>query len=136
MALPLIHRAGLVAALDPEIRADVFPNSKLKSAANLVVCPNLDSANIAFNLLKSAADGLHIGPMLLGTAAPAHVLTPSVTALVKSERKVLPSSGRTMRSCGRFGPATPGTTVEISSSRSTEYSIWPFSGMPHRPCAL
>ena len=42
--------------------------------------PSLDSANIAFNLLKTAADGLHIGPMLLGTAAPAHVLTPSVTA--------------------------------------------------------
>jgi malate dehydrogenase (oxaloacetate-decarboxylating)(NADP+) len=68
------------AALDPEIRANVFPNSRLKGAANLVVCPNLDAANIAFNLLKSAADGLHIGPMLLGTARPAHVLTPSVTA--------------------------------------------------------
>jgi malate dehydrogenase (oxaloacetate-decarboxylating)(NADP+) len=68
------------AALDPEIRQGVFPNSKLKGAANLVICPSLDSANIAFNLLKTAADGLHIGPMLLGTAAPAHVLTPSVTA--------------------------------------------------------
>jgi malate dehydrogenase (oxaloacetate-decarboxylating)(NADP+) len=68
------------AALDPDIRQGVFPNSRLRSAANLVVCPSLDSANIAFNLLKSAADGLHIGPMLLGTAAPAHVLTPSVTA--------------------------------------------------------
>jgi len=45
-----------------------------------VICPSLDSANIAFNLLKTAADGLHIGPMMLGTAAPAHVLTPSVTA--------------------------------------------------------
>jgi malate dehydrogenase (oxaloacetate-decarboxylating)(NADP+) len=52
----------------------------LKEAANLVVCPSLDTANIAFNLLKTAADGLHIGPMLLGTALPAHVLTPSVTA--------------------------------------------------------
>jgi len=68
------------AALDNEIRASVFPNSRLKNAANLVVCPSLDSANIAFNLLKTAADGLHIGPMLLGTELPAHVLTPSVTA--------------------------------------------------------
>ena len=68
------------AALDAEIRDNVFPRSKLKEAANLVVCPSLDSANIAFNLLKTAADGLHIGPMLLGTALPAHVLTPSVTA--------------------------------------------------------
>ncbi len=68
------------AALDPEIRHNVFPRSRLKEAANLVVCPSLDSANISFNLLKNAADGLHIGPMLLGTALPAHVLTPSVTA--------------------------------------------------------
>jgi malate dehydrogenase (oxaloacetate-decarboxylating)(NADP+) len=68
------------AALDPAIRQNVFPNSQLKDAANLVICPTLDSANIAFNLLKTAADGLHIGPMLLGTARPAHVLTPSVTA--------------------------------------------------------
>jgi len=68
------------AALDPEVRRNVFPRSRLKEAANLVVCPSLDTANIAFNLLKTAADGLHIGPMLLGTALPAHVLTPSVTA--------------------------------------------------------
>jgi malate dehydrogenase (oxaloacetate-decarboxylating)(NADP+) len=68
------------AALDPEIRHNVFPNSKLKGAANLVICPTLDAANIAFNLLKTAADGLHVGPMLLGTTRPAHVLTPSVTA--------------------------------------------------------
>ena len=68
------------AALDPEIRNNVFPRSRLKEAANLVVCPSLDTANISFNLLKTAADGLHIGPMLLGTALPAHVLTPSVTA--------------------------------------------------------
>jgi len=68
------------AALDPETRTNVFPNSRLKGAANLVICPSLDAANIAFNLLKTAADGLHVGPMLLGTARPAHVLTPSVTA--------------------------------------------------------
>jgi malate dehydrogenase (oxaloacetate-decarboxylating)(NADP+) len=68
------------AALEADIRTNVFPRSKLKAAANLVVCPSLDAANIGFNLLKTAADGLHIGPMLLGTALPAHVLTPSVTA--------------------------------------------------------
>ena len=45
-----------------------------------MICPSLDAANIAFNLLKNAVDGLHIGPMLLGTALPAHVLTSSVTA--------------------------------------------------------
>ncbi|MFO1079472.1 MAG: NADP-dependent malic enzyme [Reyranellaceae bacterium] len=68
------------AALDPDIRNSIFPRSRLKEPANLVVCPSLDAANIAFNLLKTAADGLHIGPMLLGTNLPAHVLTPSVTA--------------------------------------------------------
>jgi malate dehydrogenase (oxaloacetate-decarboxylating)(NADP+) len=68
------------AALNVEIRHSVFPRSRLKEPANLVVCPSLDSANIAFNLLKEAADGLHIGPILLGTDLPAHVLTPSVTA--------------------------------------------------------
>jgi malate dehydrogenase (oxaloacetate-decarboxylating)(NADP+) len=68
------------AALDADIRGNVFPRSRLKESANLVVCPSLDAANIGFNLLKTAADGLHIGPMLLGTALPAHVLTPSVTA--------------------------------------------------------
>ena len=68
------------AALDPEIRNNVFPRSRLKDSANLVICPSLDAANIAFNLLKNAVDGLHIGPMLLGTALPAHVLTSSVTA--------------------------------------------------------
>ena len=68
------------AALEADIRDSVFPRSRLKESANLVVCPSLDAANIAFNLLKTAADGLHIGPMLLGAALPAHVLTPSVTA--------------------------------------------------------
>ncbi|HJQ57884.1 MAG TPA: NADP-dependent malic enzyme [Vineibacter sp.] len=68
------------AALDEAIRLNVFPRSRLKGAANLLVCPSLDAANIAFNLLQVAADGLHVGPMLLGTARPAHVLTPSVTA--------------------------------------------------------
>jgi malate dehydrogenase (oxaloacetate-decarboxylating)(NADP+) len=68
------------AALDEEIRLNVFPRSRLKGVANLLVCPSLDAANIAFNLLKVAADGLHVGPMLLGTTRPAHILTPSVTA--------------------------------------------------------
>ena len=67
-------------ALDGDLRSSLFPRSKLKDAANLLICPSLDAANISFNLLKTAADGLHVGPILLGTAQPAHVLTPSVTA--------------------------------------------------------
>ncbi len=68
------------AALDEDIRLSLFPRSRLQGVANLLVCPSLDAANIAFNLLKVAADGLHVGPMLLGTTRPAHILTPSVTA--------------------------------------------------------
>ncbi|MFN4088362.1 MAG: NADP-dependent malic enzyme [Alphaproteobacteria bacterium] len=68
------------AALDPAIRARIFPNARLKGAANLLVMPTLDAANISFNLVKVLGEGLHVGPMLVGVAAPAHILTPSVTA--------------------------------------------------------
>jgi malate dehydrogenase (oxaloacetate-decarboxylating)(NADP+) len=68
------------AALVPAIRARAVPESALKDTANLLVFPNLDSANIAFNLLKAAADGLQLGPVLLGMNKPVHVLVPSVTA--------------------------------------------------------
>jgi malate dehydrogenase (oxaloacetate-decarboxylating)(NADP+) len=68
------------AALDEQIRMDAFPNSRLSGQANLLVMPNLDAANIAFNLLKTAAgDNLTVGPILLGPAKPAHVLTPTAT---------------------------------------------------------
>ena len=67
------------AALAEEIRTASFPNSLLKGAANLLIMPTLDAANIAFNLLKTLGDGLAVGPMLLGMQQPAHILTPSTT---------------------------------------------------------
>jgi malate dehydrogenase (oxaloacetate-decarboxylating)(NADP+) len=68
------------AALSTEVRAQAFPRARLKGDANLLIMPTLDAANIAFNLLKTAAaDGITIGPMLLGCAAPVHILTPSAT---------------------------------------------------------
>jgi malate dehydrogenase (oxaloacetate-decarboxylating)(NADP+) len=68
------------AALDPDIRRQVFPNAKLSGQANLLVMPTLDAANISFNLLKTAAgDGLTVGPLLLGAARPVHILTPTAT---------------------------------------------------------
>jgi malate dehydrogenase (oxaloacetate-decarboxylating)(NADP+) len=68
------------AALSEEIRRQVFPNSQLKGQANLLIMPTLDAANIAFNLLKTAAgDGLTVGPLLLGSARPVHILTPTAT---------------------------------------------------------
>ncbi len=67
-------------ALDPDARAALMPNSTLKGAANLLVLPNIDAANIAYNLLKTAAGGnIAIGPVLLGAAQPVHILTPSAT---------------------------------------------------------
>jgi malate dehydrogenase (oxaloacetate-decarboxylating)(NADP+) len=67
-------------ALSDDIRRQVFPNSTLKAPANLLVMPTLDAANIAFNLIKTAAgDGLTVGPVLLGAARPAHILTPTAT---------------------------------------------------------
>ena len=68
------------AALSEEIRGQVFPDSRLKGEANLLVMPTLDAANIAFNLLKTAAgDGITVGPILLGAARPVNILTPSAT---------------------------------------------------------
>jgi malate dehydrogenase (oxaloacetate-decarboxylating)(NADP+) len=67
-------------ALDAVARAAVMPNSTLTGSANLLVFPNIDAANIAYNLLKTAAGGgIAIGPVLLGAAKPVHVLTPSTT---------------------------------------------------------
>jgi malate dehydrogenase (oxaloacetate-decarboxylating)(NADP+) len=68
------------AALVPAIRDRAVPDGKLSGAANLLVMPGIDAANIAFNLAKAATDGLQLGPLLLGMKKPAHVLVPSVTA--------------------------------------------------------
>ena len=67
-------------ALDGAARARLMPNSTLVGNANLLVLPNIDAANIAYNLLKTAAGGnIAIGPVLLGAASPVHVLTASTT---------------------------------------------------------
>ena len=67
-------------ALDGAYRAQTMPNSTLHGDANLLVLPNIDAANISYNLLKTAAGGgIAIGPVLLGADQPVHVLTPSAT---------------------------------------------------------
>jgi len=67
-------------ALSPEIRERLHPDSTLHGEANLLVMPNLDAANIAFNLLKVASgEGVSVGPILLGAARAVHILTPSAT---------------------------------------------------------
>ena len=67
-------------ALDESIRRATVPDSTLSGSANLLVMPNIDAANIAYNLLKTASgNGVAIGPILLGCNGPAHILTPSTT---------------------------------------------------------
>ncbi|MBU6500088.1 MAG: NADP-dependent malic enzyme, partial [Rhodospirillales bacterium] len=89
-ALALIRERAPDLAIDGEMHADAalvesirdraVPDSLLRGQANLLIMPNLDAANIAFNLVKAAADGLPVGPLLLGMSQPIHVVVPSVTA--------------------------------------------------------
>jgi malate dehydrogenase (oxaloacetate-decarboxylating)(NADP+) len=94
--LKMRKAASLIAELAPELEADgemhgdsalsemlrqrVYPHSRLKGEANLLVFPDLDAANIALTTIKQLTDALHVGPILLGAARPAHILTPSVTS--------------------------------------------------------
>ncbi len=67
-------------ALDYNLLKQMMPDSKLKGSANLLVMPNIDAANIAYNLLKTAAgNGVAIGPVLLGCAKPVHIMTSTAT---------------------------------------------------------
>jgi malate dehydrogenase (oxaloacetate-decarboxylating)(NADP+) len=67
-------------AISENLRKRVMPNSTLTGEANLLVFPNIDAANISLGLVKTMTDSLHVGPILLGTAQPAHILSPSVTS--------------------------------------------------------
>ncbi len=67
------------AALMPNIRERIFPNSTLKGPANLFVMPDQDAAHIAFNMARVIGKGVNVGPILMGAGRPAHVLTPSAT---------------------------------------------------------
>jgi len=67
-------------ALDPELRARIFPNSRLEGQANALVFANADAAGAARNILKMKAGGLEVGPILMGMGNRAHIVTPSITA--------------------------------------------------------
>jgi malate dehydrogenase (oxaloacetate-decarboxylating)(NADP+) len=67
-------------ALDEQFRKQVFPNSRLRGRANLLVAPDIASAHIAFNLARMLSRSVTVGPVLLGAGRPAHVLTPSASA--------------------------------------------------------
>ena len=89
-ALKLIRKKAPELEIDGEIQGDIaldinelkkiMPNTSLTGNANLLVMPNIEAANISYNLLKkSAGSGIAIGPILLGCSAPVHILNPSVT---------------------------------------------------------
>ncbi|MCG5529341.1 NADP-dependent malic enzyme [Halorhodospira halochloris] len=67
------------AAISEEVRRRLFPEAQLFGQANLLIMPGLDAANISFNLLKGTTESVSVGPILLGTERPAHILTPSAT---------------------------------------------------------
>jgi malate dehydrogenase (oxaloacetate-decarboxylating)(NADP+) len=66
-------------AFNEEVRDRLFPNSRLKGRANLFVCPNLDAANIGYNITRVMTEGVALGPILMGVSKPAHILTPAAT---------------------------------------------------------
>jgi malate dehydrogenase (oxaloacetate-decarboxylating)(NADP+) len=67
-------------ALSQSLRERYIPDTVLKGEANLLIFPNLDSANLSMTLLKEMNNALAVGPILMGTKAPAHILTPSTTS--------------------------------------------------------
>jgi malate dehydrogenase (oxaloacetate-decarboxylating)(NADP+) len=67
-------------ALSEATRKLILPHSKLEGVANIMIMPNLDAANIAYQMVKVLADAVPVGPILIGPSRPAHILTPSVTA--------------------------------------------------------
>jgi len=70
----------VLSALNPALRATIYPNANLTGRANVLVMPNLDAANIAMGLIRSMTDALLIGPFIHGLDKPAHIVIPSVSA--------------------------------------------------------
>ncbi|WP_171174761.1 NADP-dependent malic enzyme [Ruegeria sp. HKCCD8929] len=71
---------NLDTALDPELRQRIFPNSRLEGAANVLIFAHADAASGVRNILKMKADGIEVGPILMGMGNKAHIVTPSITA--------------------------------------------------------
>ena len=68
------------AALEPNIRNAYMADSTLTDSANLLICPNLDAANILYNVMKTTSSGgVTVGPILMGCAGTVHILTPAAT---------------------------------------------------------
>jgi malate dehydrogenase (oxaloacetate-decarboxylating)(NADP+) len=119
-------------ALDPELRSRVFPNSRLTGRANVFVFPNLAAANAAFNITRSMSDGVVIGPILMGAARPAHVLTPQATvrrvvnmsaiacveAQIRAPREIVKRKARALRDVRRTATKTVKKIARTNAHRS------------------
>jgi malate dehydrogenase (oxaloacetate-decarboxylating)(NADP+) len=108
------------AALSKSILDRVFPGSRLTGEANLLVMPNLDAANITFNVLKvTAGQGVTVGPILLGAAKPANILTPTSTV-----RRIINMTALTAVDAAASGDAAAApqaARVESSSTREAAH---------------
>ncbi|HEY9112155.1 MAG TPA: NADP-dependent malic enzyme [Rhodanobacteraceae bacterium] len=121
-------------ALDPDLRSRVFPNSRLTGRANVFVFPNLAAANAAFNITRSMSDGVVIGPILMGVAKPAHVLTPQATvrrvvnmsaiacveAQIRAPREIVKRKARARRDAGK--KTAPTKTVKKTARTNAHRS--------------
>ncbi len=112
------------AAIDAEVRKRIFPDSRLSGSANTLIMPSLDAGNIAYNLVKALGEGLiTVGPMLLGTALPAHIVTPSITArglLNMTALCVVDAQAHAARSGSLTGRSQQGTSMSDSQTQPAE----------------
>ncbi len=109
-------------ALDPALRARVFPNSRLTGRANVFVFPNLAAANAAFNITRSMSDGVVIGPILMGAAKPAHVLTPQATVRRVVNMSAIACVEAQIRAQGEFKKAHARASRALKSGKGRKPS--------------
>ena len=111
----------------------MFPDSRLTGRANLLVMPNLDAANTAYNLTRVMTDGVGIGPMLMGMAKPAHVLTTSATVRrVVNMTAIAAVEAQIRAALGRLTRAAPSAAfIEfVRSAGQSGFVLWPYSQQP------
>jgi malate dehydrogenase (oxaloacetate-decarboxylating)(NADP+) len=95
-------------ALSKSARERLFPNSRLTGSANVLIMPNVDSANIAFNLAKGLGEGLSVGPILTGMARPAHIVSQAVTVRGLVNMSVLAVTDAQAHARGEMGVSLAG----------------------------
>ncbi len=130
-------------AWDEALRQRMFPNTTLSGRANLFVMPNLDAANIAYNIVRVMTDGVAIGPILMGVDKPAHILTPSSTvrrvvnmtaiAVVDAQIRAAKANARADLSCAAAGWGGFPTCRPLRTRRPRVRGQGPPSHLPYLP---